>query len=63
MDKRDLKPVYKSFPGWNTDIQHVESFHTMPTQMQDYINYINEYLAVPVKYISNGPGKEQIVIL
>ncbi len=63
MDKRDLKPIYQSFPGWNTDIQAVSNFDTMPQEMKDYINYINEYLTVPVKYISNGPGKEQIVIL
>ena len=63
MDQRDLKPLYKSFPGWNTDIQYVENFDTMPTEMKNYINYINDYLSVPVKYISNGPRKEQIVIL
>lgn len=33
----------------------------MPDEMKVYINYINEYLGVPVKYISNGPGREQIV--
>ena len=30
-------------------------------KMKDYINYLNTFLGVPVKYISNGPGKNQIV--
>ncbi len=61
MNKVDIEPIYKSFEGWNTDIQAFGSFEAMPDQMKNYINYLNEFLGVPVKYISNGPGKEQII--
>lgn len=61
MNGLDIEPVYKSFDGWNTDITSVNSFSDMPHKMGTYINYINEYLQVPVKYISNGPGREQLV--
>jgi adenylosuccinate synthase len=27
------------------------------------IEFINSYLGVPVKYVSNGPGRDQIVHL
>jgi len=33
----------------------------MPAEMNAYINYLNEFLKVPVKYISNGPGRDQLV--
>jgi adenylosuccinate synthase len=29
--------------------------------MRTYVNFINEYLGVNIRYISNGPGREQIV--
>jgi adenylosuccinate synthase len=33
----------------------------MPEEMKNYIAYINKYLGVTVNYISNGPGREQII--
>jgi adenylosuccinate synthase len=61
MNKMDIEAIYKSFKGWNTDITGVKSFVGMPKEMETYINYLNEFLKVPVKYISNGPGREQLV--
>jgi adenylosuccinate synthase len=29
--------------------------------MNTYLDFINEYLGVEVKYVSNGPGREQII--
>ncbi|MEO6667828.1 MAG: adenylosuccinate synthase [Ferruginibacter sp.] len=61
MNRLNINPVYKSFEGWNTIISEINSYENMPDKMKTYINYINEYLKIPVNYISNGPGREQIV--
>ena len=61
MNRVDIEAVYKNFEGWNTDISGVKDYISMPEQMKKYIDYLNDYLKVPVKYISNGPGREQIV--
>jgi adenylosuccinate synthase len=62
MNKVNIEPVYKSFEGWKTDITAMHDFSELPQQMKNYIEYLNKFLKVPVKYISNGPGKEQIII-
>ena len=62
MNKVDIEPVYKSFSGWQKDITAVTEFDALPAEMKTYINYLNEFLGVPVKYISNGPGRDQLVI-
>ena len=62
MNKVNIEPVYKSFDGWKTDITAIKDFGELPQQMKNYIDYLNNFLKVPVKYISNGPGKEQIII-
>jgi adenylosuccinate synthase len=62
MNKVNIEPVYKSFEGWKTDITAMNDFNELPQQMKNYIDYLNNFLKVPVKYISNGPGKEQIII-
>ncbi len=61
MNKMDIEAIYKSFAGWNTDITKLKNVGDMPEKMNTYIDYINNFLKVPVKYISNGPGREQLI--
>jgi len=62
MNKVNIEPGYKSFEGWKTDITAMTNFNELPQQMKNYIDYLNKFLKVPVKYISNGPGRDQIVV-
>lgn len=61
MNRVKIEPTYKMFEGWKKDISEVKSYHDMPEQMNTYIDYLNNFIKIPVKYISNGPGREQIV--
>lgn len=61
MNKVKIDPVYKTFQGWKKDISGISKYSDMPSEMNTYIDYLNEFLQTPVKYISNGPGREQIV--
>ena len=62
MNRCDIDPVYKSFEGWQSDITAINDYELLPEKMKTYIDYMNEFLKVPVKYISNGPGRDQIVV-
>jgi len=62
MQKVNIEPLYKTFTGWKKDITEIKDFDALPTEMKIYINYLNEFLGVPVKYISNGPGRDQLVV-
>ncbi len=61
MDRQKPVPVYKKFRGWNTATSAANSYDGLPDTMRTYVNYINEYLGVHIRYISNGPGREQII--
>lgn len=63
MTRVDIEPVYKGFAGWNTDSTSIKDAALLPPDMQSYIAYINEYIGAPVKYVSNGPGRDQIIVL
>jgi len=63
MMRLNIKPVYKSFAGWRTDSSVIKSAVKLPATMQQYVDFINQYLGVGVHYISNGPGREQIISL
>ncbi|RYY50104.1 MAG: adenylosuccinate synthase [Chitinophagaceae bacterium] len=61
MNRVNIEPQYKSFEGWKTDITAIGDYSSMPPAMNTYIDYLNDLIKVPVKYISNGPGRDQIV--
>lgn len=62
MEGMNIDPVYKEFSGWKSDITTLKSMDDLPSEMKAYIDYINETLKVPVNYISNGPGTDQIIV-
>jgi adenylosuccinate synthase len=58
-----IDPVYKKFAGWHTDSTQLKEAAELPAEMSTYIDFINGYVGAPVKYVSNGPGREQIISL
>lgn len=62
MNRVHVEALYKNFEGWKTDITRINNFEEMPGAMKNYIGYLNNYLGIPVKYISNGPGRNQLVM-
>ncbi|MBS1753774.1 MAG: adenylosuccinate synthase [Ferruginibacter sp.] len=62
MQKVNIEPLYKTFTGWKKDITQIKEFNALPGEMKNYISYLNDFLGVPVKYISNGPGRDQLVV-
>lgn len=61
ISKVKIDPVYKAFKGWSKPIVDCKSWSDFPEQMNSYLAFINEYLGVEVKYVSNGPGRDQII--
>lgn len=61
MSGTKIDPVLQNFPGWNRDTSLVKEAGALPETMHNYITFINSYIGAPVKYVSNGPGREQIV--
>ena len=58
-----ITPGYQSFQGWNRETSGFRDAAQMPDEMRAYIDFINKNLSAPVKYISNGPGRDQIIKL
>lgn len=61
IDKQKVEPVYKKFSGWSTPSSAAKTSKDLPDTMSEYIDFINTYLGVNVHYISNGPGRDQII--
>lgn len=55
------RPVYKVLPGWKCDISGIRHFHNLPEAARNYVRFIEYSIGVPVKWISNGPKREDII--
>ena len=58
----DCQPVYETLPGWKEDISGVRSFERLPRAAQDYVLYCEKKIGCPIKYVSVGAGREQLII-
>ncbi len=63
MTRTPVQPVYKSFDGWNVKTSEISSSGSLPQAMKTYFEFIKQFTGVPVSYVSNGPGREQIIAL
>jgi adenylosuccinate synthase len=59
----EIKPIYTELPGWKTDLTGVRSKEQFPKELNEYIRFLEKELKVPVKYISVGPDRDQIIEL
>lgn len=55
------KPVYEVLPGWQEEIRGITKYEDLPENCRKYIEFIEKELEVPVKMVSNGPGREEII--
>ncbi|NOR35002.1 MAG: adenylosuccinate synthase [Bacteroidales bacterium] len=59
----EVKPVFTEMAGWKTDLTGVRSKEQFPKELKEYITFLEKELKVPVKYVSVGPDREQIIEL
>ena len=56
------KPVYETLPGWKTDIRGIEKYEDLPENCRRYVEFIEKELKVPITMVSNGPGRNEIIM-
>ena len=61
IDSESCEPIYKSFKGgWDTS--GCSDYDSLPQPAKNFIEFIEEYLEVPVMYIGIGPDVHDIII-
>ncbi|MCF6184207.1 MAG: adenylosuccinate synthase [Bacteroidales bacterium] len=59
----NIKPVYKTFKGWKTNINNCKTKEDFPKEFNDFIKYIEKQTGVPIKIISTGADRAETIIL
>ncbi len=61
LDNDDVKPNYTEFAGWNVNLNEAKLFEELPLETKTYIEFIENYLSVPVSLISHAPDREKLI--
>ncbi len=61
-DKLNIaKPVLKVLPGWKCDIRGIRNYSELPENCRNYVEFIEKEIGFPIKIVSNGPGRDDII--
>ena len=56
INKQKITPIYDDISGWDTP-----SEDGISSKLEDYLEYLEESLGVPITFISVGPDRKQII--
>ena len=58
---KKAKAVYTTLPGWKTDIRGITRWEDLPKAAQDYVLFIEKEIGVPIRLVSTGPKRHEII--
>ncbi|MGB5384457.1 MAG: adenylosuccinate synthase [Lutimonas sp.] len=63
IEEENVKPIYKTFPGWKEDLTSIKESKDLPKTLKDYVAFIEEFVGAPVKIVSVWPDRNQTIKL
>jgi len=58
----EVKPKIKEFKGWKQDTTKCQTWDDLPLAAQEFINFIESELCVPVRWVGVGPARNSIIL-
>lgn len=58
----NLEVKYETFPGWKSNTVGLRKFEELPENARKYVEFIENFVGVRIKYIGTGPGNENMII-
>ena len=56
------KPVLTRLPGWKCDIRGIKDYGDLPENCRRYIEFVEKEIEAPIAMVSNGPGRDDIIM-
>lgn len=60
-DVDNIRPKYKTMPGWQQSLASCDSFEDLPDEAKNYLQFVQEYLGVELTYLSKGPKRSETI--
>ncbi|PZF74699.1 adenylosuccinate synthase [Taibaiella soli] len=59
----EVEPVYDTFAGWETPVSTCTTYDELPQTFKDYCHFVEQYIGTKISHVSNGTGREQLLII
>ncbi len=57
-----VRCTYVVMPGWRQPLDGAQTFDGLPREAKEYVLAVEEYLRVPIRWVSTGPGRTQTLV-
>ena len=62
-DQFNIKPIYKSFPGWKSKTQGIRNFKDLPDNAKRYIHSLEDFIEAKISSISTSPERDDTILV
>ncbi|APY00877.1 adenylosuccinate synthase [Lacinutrix venerupis] len=56
-----VEPIYTEFKGWSEDLTKMTKYSQLPKELNDYIDFLEKELEIPISIVSVGPDRKQTI--
>ncbi|RED47963.1 adenylosuccinate synthase [Seonamhaeicola aphaedonensis] len=61
IEPENVEPVYTEMKGWEADLTTMTDASQFPKELNDYINFLEKELEIPITIVSVGPDRKQTI--
>ena len=62
-DQFNIKPIYKTFPGWRSSTQGVRNIKDLPEKAKNYIYALEDFIGAKISSLSTSPEREDTILI
>ena len=62
-DQFNIKPIYKTFPGWKTKTQGIRNIQDLPENAKKYIYALEDFIGAKISSISTSPERDDTILI
>ena len=62
-DQFNVKPIYKTFPGWKTKTQGIRNIKDLPENAKKYIYALEDFIGAGISSISTSPERDDTILI
>jgi len=61
IEEHNVTPIYTEVDGWEEDLTKMSDASQLPKELNEYIDFLEKELEVPIKIVSVGPDRTQTI--
>jgi len=62
-DQFNIKPIYKTFPGWKTSTRGIRNIEELPKKAKAYIHTLEDFIEAKISSISTSPERDDTILI